>query len=294
MIRGIMLWHRMLNNSDKASVDVDWILCLRSAWLQIMSSRKSGIDSMKYVDPFMKKMDSSPSKPRASIQAPEKEDYFLSFHLFLSYLNEKIIYDLRNFSKASHLSQLSKAYFELYSALTETMPFLVDFRSACFQILSFGLNLIKCHDHVTSDLSQRIRASTLACLAELFSVSDSPICSDKRRCLLESETKESCSALLLEDLERLANYFEENCSMFGFSPAVVPFLNNVCTGTELASGRDFVPMPANPMDPLSVAPRIDISMTLRSSVRFCVNLSRFFQSRPKKLQRAGRSILLLD
>lgn len=219
MTEGIKLWHRILTNSEKINLDVDWIHYVEESWVHVINEKRSSFSNLAYIDPFTQKMDSSPSKQPSLAIKEQKENFFLSLILFLAYLNEKVIYDLQSFSKAPFLPLLLKAYFSLFQTLILSATTVIfEFRSVCIQIISLGLNMIKCQENPTSDFSNTVRAMLMDCLAGLFSVPDRFYYSDKKRYQLECELKERCSLLLWDDFTRLNEHIK--CKVVAFSDGV--------------------------------------------------------------------------
>jgi hypothetical protein len=205
VIEGIKLWHRLLTSGSEKNMvelDLDWIVYLEEALQQSMNSHKDRIQSLNPQDPFISRIESSPSC--SSTFNEDHEKYLLSFHLCFSYLFEKLMYDLRSSSKRPSLDILSEAYARLWrSTLLPNITLLLNFRPICFQIISFSLGLLLCQDDSKSKFSQELRLDVLCGLQQIFNLDLKYRFIHKRYAALEDFSKSRTLNLLSTDISRM-------------------------------------------------------------------------------------------
>jgi len=207
VIEGIKLWHRILTSGSEKSminVDIDWITFLEDAFQQAIILNTATLQTFHLQDPFLNRIDSSPSKHLPASFLERREEVLLSLHLCFSYLLEKIMYDLRSSSKKMALPFLLQSYVRLFrNTLFPNIPLLLHFRPVCFQIISVALSLLLCQDDTHSVISHQLRLDILDGLRQIFEVDSRYRIVNKRHAALEESVKCETLRMLIADLDRI-------------------------------------------------------------------------------------------
>ena len=213
VIEGVKLWHRILNSLEKTNLDVDWITYIREALRVTILNQVVNFRGNEVKNPFLRKMDSSPS---LLTNCGGKESFSLALNLFMSYINEKVLYDLRSFSKAPYLQLLLKDYYLLFLDLASYFDDLLCYRSVASQIIVFGYNILKFKDlqnATTMEFSVPFRAKLIELLLKIFNIEREFTYSDKKHREFEAATRTSCSKLILEDILKLEGFWKQSRMM---------------------------------------------------------------------------------